>query len=93
MKIEADKVRRQILLILQAWGMAPDMAEITSGLMVETDLMGVDSHGVSMLMMYEEMRQAGMLNCSRVPASSAKWAARRCSTVEPVWGTRCRPWP
>lgn len=68
MKIEADRVRRQILLILQAWGMAPDMAEITSGLMVETDLMGVDSHGVSMLMMYEEMRQSGMLNLQGRPS-------------------------
>ena len=68
MNIEADRVRRQILLILQAWGMAPDMAGITSEFMVETDLMGIDSHGVSMLMMYEEMRQAGMLKLQSRPS-------------------------
>ena len=28
MNIQADRVRRQILLILQAWDMAPDMAEL-----------------------------------------------------------------
>jgi len=67
MNIGADKVRRQILLILQAWGMAPDMAGVTAELMVETDLMGIDSHGVSMLMMYEEMRQAGALSLQSCP--------------------------
>jgi len=68
MNIEADRVRRQILLILQAWGMAPDMSETTAGLMVETDLMGIDSHGVSMLMMYEELRFAGALKLQSRPS-------------------------
>ena len=68
MNIQADRVRRQILLILQAWDMAPDMAEITAGLMVETDLMGIDSHGISMLMTYEEMRQAGGLRLQSRPS-------------------------
>jgi LDH2 family malate/lactate/ureidoglycolate dehydrogenase len=68
MNIQADRVRRQILVILQSWGMAPDMAGITSDLMVETDLMGIDSHGVSMLMMYEEMRQAGALKLQSRPS-------------------------
>jgi len=68
MNVDADKVRRQILLILQAWGMAPDAAGITAGLMVETDLMGIDSHGASMLMMYEEMRQSGALDLRSHPS-------------------------
>ena len=68
MNIQADRVRRQILLILQAWDMAPDMADITAGLMVETDLMGIDSHGISMLMTYEEMRQAGGLRLQSRPS-------------------------
>ena len=68
MNVEADKVRRQILLILQAWGMAPDMAEMTAGLMVETDLMGIDSHGISMLMTYEELRQSGALDLKSRPS-------------------------
>jgi len=61
-------VRRQILLILQAWGMPDDMAATTAGLMVETDLMGIDSHGVSMLMMYEELQEAGALKLQSRPS-------------------------
>ncbi len=68
MKVEADRVRRQTLLILQAWGMTSDLADLTAGLMVETDLMGIDSHGVSMLMMYEELRQAGALKLQSRPS-------------------------
>ncbi|WP_454732910.1 MULTISPECIES: Ldh family oxidoreductase [Cupriavidus] len=65
--VPADVVRRQILNVLHAWGMADDLAGVTAGLMVETDLFGVDSHGVSMLMMYEEMRQSGMLQLQARP--------------------------
>src|SRR6185503_16090284 len=35
--------------------------------MVETDLMGVDSHGVSMLMDYDEARRRGKLNLKAKP--------------------------
>jgi LDH2 family malate/lactate/ureidoglycolate dehydrogenase len=68
LKIEADKARRQILAILQAWGMAPDLAATTADVMVETDLLGVDSHGISMLMMYDDMRQAGILQLQARPS-------------------------
>ena len=68
MNVYADQVRQQIRLILQAWGMPADMAGITADLMVETDLMGIDSHGVSMLMMYEELRLSGALKLQARPA-------------------------
>ncbi|MBW8270950.1 Ldh family oxidoreductase [Caldovatus aquaticus] len=54
MNVSADRVRQQILNILLAWGMAEDLAVTTAEAMVETDLMGVDSHGISMLMAYEQ---------------------------------------
>ncbi|WP_426959874.1 Ldh family oxidoreductase [Muricoccus radiodurans] len=63
----ADRVRRQILGVLGAWGMPSDLAETTAEAMVETDLMGIDSHGLSMLMMYEGMRRAGQLDLSARP--------------------------
>ena len=50
----ADKVRRQIASILTAWGMPEDLVATTAEVMVETDLIGVDSHGISMLMGYED---------------------------------------
>jgi LDH2 family malate/lactate/ureidoglycolate dehydrogenase len=62
MNVDADLVRRQIEAILRAWGMERDPALQTAGLMTETDLLGVDSHGVSMLMMYETLHRNGQLN-------------------------------
>ncbi len=55
-KARADNVREQIRLILVAWGMSDDLAQTTAHVMVETDLIGVDSHGISMLMTYERKR-------------------------------------
>lgn len=48
--------------ILLAWGMRPEDAKTTAELLVETDLRAIDSHGVSMLPMYERMREQGTLN-------------------------------
>ena len=59
---EPDTVRKQILAVLHAWGMVPERAEITAEVMVDTDLIGVDSHGISMLPMYQRLIDAGKLN-------------------------------
>ena len=44
-------IRQQIEAVLRAWGMSERNVGPTANVMVETDLMGVDSHGISMLMM------------------------------------------
>lgn len=62
-----DKVRAQIEAILRAWGMEPDLARTTTEAMVETDLFGVDSHGISMLMTYEKRVQEGRLRLNARP--------------------------
>jgi len=67
MRAAAESVRRQITGILLAWGMEPDLVAITAEAMVETDLMGIDSHGLSMLMMYERLRDGGQLNLHARP--------------------------
>jgi LDH2 family malate/lactate/ureidoglycolate dehydrogenase len=56
-----QSVREQILQVLCAWGMQPDLAGVTADLMSETDLLGIDSHGISMLPGYEEKLLAGTL--------------------------------
>jgi len=61
-KAPLDKVREQILQVLRAWGMPADLAETTAALMSETDALGVDSHGISMLPNYEDKVRAGTLN-------------------------------
>jgi LDH2 family malate/lactate/ureidoglycolate dehydrogenase len=71
----ADSVRRQIEAILQGWGCPAHLAETTAEVMVETDLAGVDSHGVSMLMMYEEMHRLGQLRIAGEPFLRRDFAA------------------
>ena len=65
---ESSRVREQIESLLAAWGMDADLVRITADVMVETDLAGVDSHGVSMLMDYESFKSRGKLNLKARPA-------------------------
>lgn len=67
MDVPHEKVHAQILAILLAWGMSPDLAATTAGAMVETDLLGVDSHGLSMLMTYEQRVREGKLKLTLPP--------------------------
>ena len=60
--VPADTLRRQLVSVLQAWGMSASHAETTAEVMVETDLRGVDSHGISMLPTYDREYRAGRLN-------------------------------
>lgn len=66
-RVSADRVRAQIEAILRSWGMSEDKLRVTAEVMVQTDLMGVDSHGVSMLIMYEQMQRAGQLRLDAEP--------------------------
>src|SRR5476649_2738150 len=63
----AERLSRQIRLILQGWGMSTERARLTARLMVETDLLGVESHGISMLPQYELLLQRGGLRIDAEP--------------------------
>ena len=65
--IPAALLRRQIDAVLTAWGMDAEIIRATSEVMVETDLAGVDSHGISMLMDYDNSRSKGKLNLAARP--------------------------
>src|SRR5512140_1032358 len=67
MNVPAERIRQQIAAILSAWGMDAELVRSTTEVMVETDLAGIDSHGISMLMLYEELRAAGRLNLQARP--------------------------
>ena len=67
MNISHERIRTQIVNILRAWGMAEDLVHTTADAMVETDLLGVDSHGISMLMTYEARMREGKLNLAAKP--------------------------
>jgi LDH2 family malate/lactate/ureidoglycolate dehydrogenase len=66
-KVPAETVRAQILAIFDAWGMERALARTAAEVMIETDLAGVDSHGVSMLMDYDDYRRRGKLNLKAKP--------------------------
>ena len=53
---------QQVARIFCAWGLSEEDAAVVADILIETDLRGIDSHGVSMLPMYEQMVHAGTLN-------------------------------
>ena len=60
--IEHALLRRQIAAVFGTWGMAPDHIETTVDVMVETDLAGIDSHGVGMLPHYQKAMEEGRID-------------------------------
>jgi LDH2 family malate/lactate/ureidoglycolate dehydrogenase len=62
MRVLAGKLEEQLVAVFEAWGMSAEHAATTAQMMVETDLRGVDSHGISMLPTYDKEFRAGRLN-------------------------------
>ena len=62
MRVPAEQIRQQLVSVLRAWGMSAAHADTTAEMMLETDLRGVDSHGISMLPTYDREFRAGRLN-------------------------------
>jgi LDH2 family malate/lactate/ureidoglycolate dehydrogenase len=62
MRVPAKQIEKQLVSVFRAWGMSDEHAATTAQVMVETDLRGVDSHGVSMLPTYDKEFRAGRLN-------------------------------
>lgn len=66
-RFSLTSVEDQIVALLTAWGMPSDPARTTARVMADTDACGIDSHGISMLMRYEELRTAGSLDLTAAP--------------------------
>ncbi len=62
MRVSAKNIRSQLESVFTAWGMSDEHAATTAEMMVETDLRGVDSHGISMLPTYDQEFRRGRLN-------------------------------
>jgi LDH2 family malate/lactate/ureidoglycolate dehydrogenase len=62
MNVSAERVRQQITLVLNAWGMGADPAYTTADALVYSDLAGIDTHGISLLATYEEYWTKGKAN-------------------------------
>lgn len=75
MLVAADNIRAQIAAILAAWGMPAELIATTAQVMVDTDLAGVDSHGISMLMTYEDMWRRGQVKLAARPQLAQDFGA------------------
>src|SRR4029450_8978338 len=61
-RVPAQHIRQQLVSVLLAWGSSETHADTTGEMMLETDLRGVDSHGISMLPTYDREFRSGRLN-------------------------------
>src|SRR6185437_8015861 len=59
--------RAQLKAILRGWDMPEDNAEITAEVLAWSDLHGVDSHGISMIPRYDELRRKGRVRMDARP--------------------------
>jgi len=59
LNILAKVLREQLELVLEAWGMPAAYIDQTATVMVDTDLHGIDSHGIGMLSGYNRWRKMG----------------------------------
>ena len=62
MRVPSSQITSQLVSVFRAWGMSEAHADTTAEMMVETDLRGVDSHGISMLPTYDQEFRHGRLN-------------------------------
>jgi len=67
MLVRAPVIHAQISAVLAAWGMPADVVRTAADIMTDTDLAGIDSHGISMLMLYEECLGLEQLNRKPTP--------------------------
>jgi len=65
--VTAEVLKKQVQLVLSAWGMPNEQVDVIADVLVETDLRGIESHGASMLPLYDKMRRAGGLNMQPKP--------------------------
>jgi LDH2 family malate/lactate/ureidoglycolate dehydrogenase len=61
MKFSADRLSRQLDEVFRSWGMIETFRHICVERIIESDLMGIDSHGIGMLPLYEQYRGRGCL--------------------------------
>lgn len=75
---EPDTIHAQACAVLSAWGMGAENATMTADAMLDCDLRGISTHGISLLQLYDKWRGSGGFNLvaeDRVLTDSASAAA------------------
>ncbi|MBP0446382.1 Ldh family oxidoreductase [Roseomonas sp. SSH11] len=65
--VPAELLHRQLTTVFTTWGMSQDHADIAATIMVETDLTGIDSHGIGMLPHYQKLLRENRLDPRATP--------------------------
>ena len=68
--VPAELLHKQLTTVFTTWGMDPGHANTAATIMVDTDLSGVDSHGVGMLPFYQIAVREGRLDPRATPTIS-----------------------
>ncbi len=88
MPVSYETLRAQLEAILGSWGMDKNNAELTAEVMAWADLHGIDSHGISMITVYHQRLQKGLLNITARPKIQfGKPPYPLSSDGMPDWGT------
>jgi LDH2 family malate/lactate/ureidoglycolate dehydrogenase len=83
MRVPAETIKSHLTAVFRAWGMSDEHARTTALMMAETDLRGVDSHGISMLPTYDKEFRSGRLNMRPVWKTLREGPATARSTPMP----------
>lgn len=67
MRFTAQLLEQQTHTVLTEWGLPSDAADTAAAVIVDADLAGIDSHGISMLPTYEQLRAGGTLALAERP--------------------------
>ena len=60
-RVPHELIARQLDAVFRAWDMADEVRDATVEIMVETDLAGIDSHGIAMLPLYALLKSQGKI--------------------------------
>ena len=66
MNVSAAQLEGQLAAIFRAWGMREADIGPTTRVMVAADLRGIESHGATMMYLYDEHRSAGKVKMDRI---------------------------
>jgi LDH2 family malate/lactate/ureidoglycolate dehydrogenase len=60
-KVPAQALHRQLGAIFRAWGFPHDQTASAADVLTEADLLGIDSHGITLIPLYDELIRSGMV--------------------------------
>ncbi|HSP26455.1 MAG TPA: Ldh family oxidoreductase, partial [Saliniramus sp.] len=57
----AAVLKTQLAAIFSAWGLPPDQADVTAETLARADLLGIDSHGITLIPFYADLIASGKI--------------------------------